>query len=148
MNKKIFRQRKRFFLWLIGSIAVALGLNFFFYQTGLLGSDEGYVQAAESLYAVSIGQGLLLYAVLAPVFEELLFRGLLFNIFKKYTKAIYAAALSAVLFGIYHGNVVQAVYGSIMGFLFACAYEDTETFFTPVCMHGVINAIVFLISSH
>lgn len=148
MNKKIWKQGKRFFLWLIGSIAVALSLNVFFYKTGLLGSDEGYVQAAESLYAVSIGKGLLLYAVIAPCLEELLFRGILFNVFKKYTKPIYAAALSAVLFGIYHGNIVQAVYGSIMGFLFACAYEDTETFFSPVCMHGTINAVVFLISAH
>ena len=56
-----------------------------------------------------------LYAGLgAPVFEEILFRGLLMRSMEPYGKRL-SILVSALLFGFYHGNPVQAPYAALVG---------------------------------
>lgn len=147
-NKQNVPDWKKTSVWVIFSVALALGLNILFWKLGFLSLDSGYQEVSQSLYRVSIPMGIILYGIAAPLAEEMLFRGILFQDFKTYLKPVYAAAASAIIFGLYHGNVVQAVYGFCMGFVFAYAYEDTESFMTPLLMHGIVNIVVFCVSSH
>lgn len=56
-----------------------------------------------------------LYAsVLAPVWEELLFRGFVLGSLRPYGKR-FAVLGSAVLFGLFHGNLLQTPYAVLMG---------------------------------
>lgn len=48
--------------------------------------------------------------VLAPIAEELIFRGLILNTLKKRVPFIAVIVIQAICFGIYHGNIIQAVY--------------------------------------
>lgn len=50
----------------------------------------------------------------APIFEEILFRGLVLRSLEPYGKRM-AILISALLFGFYHGNPVQAPYAAIVG---------------------------------
>lgn len=50
----------------------------------------------------------------APIFEEILFRGLVLRSLEPYGKRI-AILVSALLFGFYHGNPVQAPYAAVVG---------------------------------
>lgn len=52
--------------------------------------------------------------ILGPVSEELLFRGLLLRLLKPYGKQ-FAILVSALLFGLYHGNVVQIPFTFLVG---------------------------------
>lgn len=56
--------------------------------------------------------------ILGPVAEELLFRGAIFQVLRKYGKT-FAIFASAILFGIYHGNLPQGVTAFAIGILFA-----------------------------
>ena len=58
---------------------------------------------------------LLTAGIVAPIVEELIFRGLVYRRTKKMTGTIAAAILSAALFGVFHGNWVQAPYAFIIG---------------------------------
>jgi len=59
-----------------------------------------------------------LYAsVLAPVWEELLFRGYVLRTLRPYGKR-FAIWGSALLFGLFHGNLLQTPYAVLMGLLF------------------------------
>lgn len=58
-----------------------------------------------------------LYAsILAPVWEELLFRGFVLRTLRPFGKR-FSVFGSAVLFGLFHGNLLQAPYAVLMGFV-------------------------------
>ena len=53
---------------------------------------------------------------------------------------------SAALFGVYHGNSVQALYGFLMGCLFAYGYEYFGSFKVPLGLHIGVNLCTYLLS--
>ena len=58
-----------------------------------------------------------LYAsILAPVWEEVLFRGYILRTLRPFGKR-FAILTSAILFGLFHGNLLQTPYALLMGFL-------------------------------
>jgi len=56
--------------------------------------------------------------------------------------------VSSLFFGCYHGNLVQAVYGSLLGLLIAYTYEKYKSFAAPVLFHAAANVSVFAMTYH
>ena len=78
----------------------------------------------ESATGSVTGLSMYLYVcLLAPIAEELLFRGLVLRTLLPYGKR-FAILLSALLFGVFHGNVVQIPYAILAGLVFG--YTATE----------------------
>jgi membrane protease YdiL (CAAX protease family) len=78
--------------------------------------------------------------VVTPVFEELVFRGLLFGTLRRRLAPAPAAAISAGLFALAHGYGVlgfAAVFWS--GLLWAWAYDRTGSLVPPIIAHAVDN---------
>ena len=90
-------------------------------------------------YGVEFISGLILYGILSPVVEEAVFRGLIYNRMKRCFNLKIALICSALIFGAYHGNIVQALYGAVLGFLIAYTYDRYGSFAAPVIFHGVAN---------
>lgn len=88
---------------------------------------------------------LLQSALLAPICEELFFRGYLMGAFAKAGrgKAIAAAAL---LFAAAHGVDAAFLPRFVFGCLLGCAARRTGSIFAPMLMHGCYNAAVLLVS--
>ena len=95
-------------------------------------------------YSVPLLGGLVLYGVISPLVEEIVFRGVLFNRMKKFYSVGRAVVCSALLFGAFHGNLPQFVYGTCMGALIALCYEWTGCFYAPLLFHAAANVAVFL----
>lgn len=76
------------------------------------------VSAMDQLESATINSdtiSMFLYiGLIAPVTEEILFRGLILRTLEPYGKH-FAVLLSAFLFGIFHGNVVQTPYAFVVG---------------------------------
>lgn len=71
----------------------------------------------ESVAGDSDTFSMFLYAsILAPVWEELLFRGYILRTLRPYGKR-FAILSSAVLFGLFHGNLLQTPYALLMGLM-------------------------------
>ena len=130
------------------AFCISLSLNIFFYQTGFTGSSQSYDKVYELQYGVQFAIGLLLYGIISPLAEEAIFRGLIYNRMKRCFGCGIALVFSAVLFGAYHGNLVQAVYGSILGLLIAYFYELFQNFTAPVLFHGIANISVYVVTYH
>lgn len=128
------------------SLAASVGLNILLILTGFVETSESYRQVAQRQYGVVFGIGLLLYGIISPVTEEIIFRGLIFNRMKKYYPTILAIIASAALFGVWHGNTVQAIYGTCMGILLAYTYEKFGSFLIPCLFHAVANISVYTIT--
>lgn len=88
---------------------------------------------------------LLEYVIFAPVFEEMIFRGLLFATLRRKFGWSASAGVSAAIFAIAHG------YGALgfahvfwSGMLWAWAYEKTGSLLPGILAHSLNNLIVAL----
>lgn len=131
----------------LASLSAMLGLNMLLELAGVTDNSAAYQAVAEQQYSVSVWMGLLLYVAVAPLAEELLFRGIIYNSLKQASKPLTAMLMAAALFGVYHGNLVQGVYGFCMACLLIYGYEYFGDFRVPVVMHGAVNLISYLLSS-
>jgi membrane protease YdiL (CAAX protease family) len=80
--------------------------------------DRSVEEILESVSGSSDTVSMFLYAsILAPVWEELLFRGYVLRALRPYGKR-FAILGSALLFGLFHGNLLQTPYAVVMGLVF------------------------------
>lgn len=131
----------------LASVFSALFLNVIISKVRLFNGSEAYESVANLQYSVPLWFGLLHYGLLKPLEEELVFRGLAYARMRKYFTTRVSIPVSALLFGAYHGNVVQLVYAFFMGCLLAWAYEQYKSIKIPVLIHSAANLVVYLISS-
>lgn len=132
---------------LISGTGAALALNFLAGFVQAASHDTAYSQVAKTQYAVPLLLGLVAYGVVSPIVEEGVFRGILYLKCRRYLgRPLPAALISALLFGVLHGNVVQGVYGFLMGMLMIWFYERYDSFLAPVLVHAASNVSVFVLS--
>ena len=72
-----------------------------------------YEAAAEELAAYPLGVYLALTLLIAPLVEEGIFRRGIYAVFRRWLGVTPAAFLSALAFGLYHGNWIQGIYGFV-----------------------------------
>lgn len=87
----------------------------------------------------------LFMVVLAPIFEELLFRKKLIDKLGVYG-AKTAVLLSALLFGLFHGNLSQFFYAFFLGLVFGYVYVNTGRIQYTITAHMIINLFGGVIS--
>ena len=129
----------------IASAALAMGLNGAITLVELYKYSPAFQEVAALQTETPVWLGILSFGILAPLGEELVFRGLVFGQLRKVGPAWMAIIFSALAFGIFHGNLVQGVYATLLGCLFAGVYELYGTHLVPVLMHGVANLFVYLL---
>jgi len=87
---------------------------------------------------------LLRTCILAPVTEEILYRGIVFRRLRKEYTVFISILFSSLLFGIIHFNMVQFLYALVLGILFAYIYEREQNLLFPVLCHAGINFVAIL----
>lgn len=145
---KMRRTKKaaEWFFLVLCAVAAGVGLNAVVSCLELWRLSGAYVQVRESQYAVPVLEGILRYGLFFPVLEELLFRGIGYRLLARWFPWQAAMVLSALLFGLYHGNLIQGGYAFVMGLLLAYMYRVFQSFAAPVVFHGAANLAVFLLS--
>lgn len=126
------------------AVTSSLGLNVLLTLTGFADSSQTYREVADSQYSVAFAAGLILYGLISPLAEEVVFRGVIFNRMRRLYGPILAIVASGLFFGAFHGNVVQGVYGGCMGILMAYRYERSGRFVIPIFFHMAANLAVYM----
>ena len=88
-----------------------------------------------------------LIVIVAPVSEEVFFRGFMFAGLRRSMPLWIAAVISAVVWGSLHltgGNVGVAIQLAVFGVILAYLYERSGSLWAPIMAHGLNNAIAFL----
>ena len=91
---------------------------------------------------------ILVVSLFVPFMEELLFRGLLQNVLKRYLKRSWAIALTALIFSCFHYSPSQGtgnfqlilsllVLSGFLGFI----YERERTLWAPIFLHATFNSL-------
>ena len=85
--------------------------------------------------------------VIAPIGEELFFRGVIMGYAKRYMPPAIAILFQGVLFGLYPGNIVQGIYACILGCLLGFVAYKADTLLASMILHFSINLSVLFIPS-
>lgn len=100
---------------------------------------ENYNQLANFITGGDFIISLTAVGVVGPVFEELLFRGLVFGELRKIATVRLAIVIQALIFGIYHINPVQGTYAFLIGLLLGYIYYRSSSIVAPMIVHVTIN---------
>jgi hypothetical protein len=125
------------FLILSGIWAAALGLE----QSDDLPQELGADESTVALVAV-----LLMVTLVAPVAEELFFRGFLFTTLRRWLGLIPGALITGVVFGGIHAGGTDAEFLvplMIFGVILCLLYWRTDSLLPPMALHALNNALAF-----
>jgi uncharacterized protein len=133
-------------LWLIG-VAFCMGtLTYLISVYAFDGKwfDESQQDVVETFNkSSSIGVKALLACaaiIIAPLTEEIVFRGFLYGVIKRFSDRWFAAIFTALIFAAVHQHVGSLFPLFLLGFGLALAYEVTGCLLVPVFMHAIFNA--------
>ncbi|MCP8617829.1 CPBP family intramembrane glutamic endopeptidase [Salirhabdus salicampi] len=89
---------------------------------------------------------LIVLALLAPILEELVFRKVIFgSIYKRTNSFLIAAVISALIFGVLHGEFEHLLRYASMGIVFAYLYVKTKRIIVPIVAHMSMNGLVAIV---
>jgi membrane protease YdiL (CAAX protease family) len=105
-------------------------------------TQQALSQATEApgLFPLVIVSGV----IIAPVAEEIVFRGYIYKAFRDRFKPSYAIVLSAALFSVLHLELLATVQLFVIGIALAYVYEKTGNLMAPITLHVLNNAVAFL----
>lgn len=130
----------------LATVGAVIGLNLLLELSGVTNKSEVYQAVVEDQYSAHFLIGIFCYGIISPIAEELLFRGVIFAYMRRFLNIRLAVVLSALVFGVYHGNAVQGGYAFIMGCLIAYSYEYFGTFLLPLAIHMISNILSYCLS--
>ncbi len=128
-------------VWLFNSgILVLLQLN------GLLMEQfQGMNEILNPLTEGNLFIMVLTIGIVAPFAEEFLFRGVIYRTLSKNISIPVTIIIQGVLFGIYHGNLIQGVYASLLGIIFGFITHKTQSLWPAIIAHMTNNTIAVII---
>ena len=101
---------------------------------------KAYAEMMEGLSGAGTTKLIILYSIiLAPICEELIFRGAVMNGFRFGFKDSTANILAAMMFGIFHGNLIQGIYAFLFGMILGYVKLKRNRIGDSILMHLVIN---------
>jgi hypothetical protein len=86
---------------------------------------------------------ILVGVVMAPVIEEIFFRGFLFNGFRQHLGWNKAALLSALFFSLAHLQLVTLIPTFILGYLLAYLFHKSNSLWPGIILHFSVNSFGF-----
>lgn len=89
--------------------------------------------------------GIIAIVIMAPIVEELLFRGAIEGyLLRKWKHPAGAIVFSSLVFGLVHGNWVQAPFAFVIGLALGWMYYRTGSLLPGILMHFVNNSTAVL----
>lgn len=116
----------------------------------LIPVSEELMESYEISSSSVLGDNFFLMAVgtviVAPLVEEIIFRGLAYTRMKKGMPALAAMVLSAALFGAAHGQLLWMLYTSVFGMVLVWVFERSGSLVPCILLHMGYNLCSVLLS--
>jgi len=128
--------------YLIVMILTIMGLLVIDPLTNIIPMPDDVKELFEQMFSKSV-PAFFTAVILAPILEELIFRGIVLEGFLKNYSPVKAILLTNLLFGFAHLNPWQFVGAFLMGILISWVYFKTRNLLLPVLMHFLNNLLSF-----
>ena len=141
-NKFKIRKRDYLFAPLLVVSYIFITYGWFDYILFSIPTGDMFEYAMEYFESLPIGILLIETCIIAPIFEEILYRGILLKgLINKYnTKR--AIVYSALIFGIAHLNIPQGINAFLLGLILGIVFYYTRSIYLCMIMHFVNNLLV------
>ena len=97
--------------------------------------------------SLNVGRGfwtILSLVVFAPVFEELICRGVVLSSLRTRYGVVTAWLVSSLFFGVLHGQPAQVIGASVIGLILGVVYLATDSMWSVMILHALNNAVAYL----
>ena len=131
--------------------AIILGISCWLFNSGVLSLiDEAGLFTSQFDYmenmlaplsSGSIIISIIAVGIVAPFAEEFLFRGVIYNTLSKKISIKWTIIIQAILFGVFHFNLVQGAYATLLGLVFGYITYKTKSLWPAIIVHMVNNLI-------
>lgn len=123
---------------------VSIAANNIISMTPLVTLSEGYHEANANFYGSTLALELISSALLTPIIEELVFRGILFGRLKTMLPKWPAIIVSSLIFAVVHYNLVQFLYAFLIGIVLALLMNRANHVYPAIVGHITANLIAVL----
>ena len=86
-------------------------------------------------------------AIVAPIYEEIIFRGIFLKGMAKKMNPTVALVISALFFALVHLNIPQGINAFLLGLVIGAIYLKTESIYLSIFAHFVNNVLAITVSS-
>lgn len=134
-------------IFLIG-IGLQIGITFVLNILASINPQwfESYGEVMEQLGMGNTLLSVIYIGFIAPFSEEFIFRGVILKLAGRALPFAFANILQALLFGIYHGNLVQGIYAFVLGIFLGLICHKLKSIAGSILLHMVINISGLLFS--
>jgi membrane protease YdiL (CAAX protease family) len=105
---------------------------------------ERHQEVTSTLTQGSFLPSLLIVGIVIPIFEEVMFRGLIYRELEEILPPTVVIITQGLLFGVYHGQIVQGVYASLLGIYLGYIVYKTKNIWPAIFAHIAMNSISVL----
>ena len=85
--------------------------------------------------------------ILAPIAEEIIFRGCIYRFLKSKLSPRLAMLVSSAFFASVHANLLALAPLIAVGYLLAHIYEKERNILVPICFHALFNFLTLLMTT-
>lgn len=111
---------------------------------------DSFINAPNILEDLNFGENPVAYillfisiVLLAPVVEEIVFRGILFNLLNKKRGLVFSMIVSSVFFGVLHAETMVPT--TVIGFVLCFIYQKTGSLKLSMAGHMFNNLVAFML---
>lgn len=105
---------------------------------------ESYLESSSSLTTEQPVIDFLAVVLMAPLVEELLFRGVIYDALCLFVPAGAAVVFQAMLFGSTHGTLLWILYSGLIGCVLGYVRKRTDSLWPCILMHSAFNGSSYL----
>ena len=132
------------FIWL-GFLPLGEFLTTLIPTTGLLEGLYQYFQATFTMLLKYKIASFIVICLMAPIFEEILFRGIILKgMLNHKINPLLAIVVSGLIFGVAHLNPWQFVGAGLLGCVFGYVYYQTKSLLLPIILHALNNTLSYV----
>ena len=80
--------------------------------------------------------------IIAPIFEEIVFRGFFYKAIKKFVPYVLSSIIVAFIFALIHSTILSFTILFVVSLLFTWIYERTSSIIYPILAHSTFNLLM------
>ncbi len=135
-KKEIIYHKNSYFPYLLLGVSIST-----IYNMIILGLGKGFIPTEKvNILLVIISSG-----IIGPIFEEVIFRYVLINKLKNFNSTKTTILLSAIIFGLFHNNLITVIYAIVIGIVNALLYIKKKSLLPSILVHISANMMTQLL---
>lgn len=79
--------------------------------------------------------------IFAPLIEEVIFRGYIYPVIKRFSHPIFSCVITSLLFAVIHSNIEGLMPLFLLAIVLTIFYEVSKSIWVPILMHACFNGV-------